>query len=161
MIDATVITVVGNLTDDPELHLTANGPVTHFTVASTPRTFNRETGGWQDADTLFLRCSAWRKLAEHAAASLQRGTRVIARGRVRQRTYETKEGERRTMIECEVDEVGPSLRYATAKVSKVPYATAVGGARRDTSPSTGDPSTGDPFAQDDGRRVFEESSDPF
>lgn len=156
MAGETVITVVGNLTDDPEVRSTAHGPVAHFTVASTPRVFNRETGGWQDADTLFLHCSAWRKLAEHAAASLRRGTRVIAQGRVRQRTYQTQEGERRTVIECEVDEIGPSLRYATAKVDKVSPQAGTRGARRKASPSADDP-----FAPDEGGGVFEEDGDPF
>ncbi|MDP9841525.1 single-stranded DNA-binding protein [Streptosporangium lutulentum] len=118
MADETVITVVGNLTDDPELRFIPSGAaVAHFTVASTPRVYDREAGDWKDAETLFLRCSAWRQEAEHVAQSLSRGTRVIVQGRLRQRAYETKEGERRTVVECEVDEIGPSLRFATARVT--------------------------------------------
>jgi single-strand DNA-binding protein len=115
----TVITVVGNLTDDPELRFTPSGAaVANFTVASTPRFLDKQTNEWRDGDALFLRCSVWRQAAENAAESLQRGMRVIVQGRLKQRSYETKEGEKRTVIELEVDEVGPSMRYATAKVNK-------------------------------------------
>ena len=115
----TVITIVGNLTADPELRFTPNGAaVANFTVASTPRILDKTTNEWKDGDALFLRCSVWRQAAENVAESLQRGTRVIVTGRLRQRSYETKEGEKRTVIELEVDEIGPSLRYATAKVNK-------------------------------------------
>src|SRR3954447_26140660 len=114
------ITVVGNLTDDPELRFTPSGAaVANFTVASTPRFFDKATNDWKDGDALFLRCSVWRQAAENVAESLQRGGRVIVTGRLKQRTYETKEGEKRTVYEVEVDEIGPSLRYATAKVNKV------------------------------------------
>ena len=114
----TTITVMGNLTDDPELRYTPTGTaVAKFRVASTPRYL--KDGEWKDGDPLFLSCTAWRELAENAAESLIRGARVIVSGRLRQRSYETKEGERRTVIELEVDEVGPSLRYATARVKKM------------------------------------------
>ncbi len=113
------LTVIGNLTDDPELRFTPSGAaVANFTVASTPRFLDKNTNEWKDGDALFLRCSIWRQAAEYVAESLQRGTRVIVQGRLRQRSYETKEGEKRTVVELEVDEIGPSLRYATAKVTK-------------------------------------------
>ena len=115
----TVITVVGNLTADPELRFTPSGAaVASFTIASTPRTFDKNTNEWKDGDALFLRCSIWRQAAENVAESLQRGMRVIVSGRLKQRSYETKEGEKRTVFEVEVDEVGPSLRNATAKINK-------------------------------------------
>src|ERR687885_951342 len=111
MAGETVITVIGNLTNDPELRFTPSGQaVASFTVASTPRTFDRQTNEWKDGDALFLRCSIWRQAAENVAESLQRGMRVVVQGRLKQRSYETKEGEKRTVIELEVDEVGPSLR---------------------------------------------------
>ena len=128
MAGETVITVVGNLTDDPELRFTPNGAaVANFTIASTPRTFNRQTSTWEDGDALFLRCSVWRQAAESVAESLQRGMRVIAQGRLRQRSYETREGEKRTVIEMEVDEIGPSLRFATAKVTRTQRSGGGGG----------------------------------
>jgi single-strand DNA-binding protein len=115
----TVITVIGNITGDPELRFTPSGAaVANFTVASTPRQFDRQSNEWKDGETLFMRCSVWRDAAENVAESLQRGTRVIVSGRLKSRSYETNEGEKRTVIEMEVDEVGPSLRYATAKVNK-------------------------------------------
>ncbi|SDD30651.1 single-strand DNA-binding protein [Geodermatophilus telluris] len=115
----TVITVIGNLTSDPELRWTPSGAaVANFTIASTPRTLDRSTQEWKDGDPLFLRCSVWRQAAENVAESLTRGSRVMAQGRLRQRSFETKEGENRTVIELEVDEIGPSLRYATATVAK-------------------------------------------
>ena len=115
----TVITVIGNLTSDPELRWTPSGAaVATFTIASTPRTLDRQTQEWKDGEALFLRCSVWRQAAENAAESLTRGSRVMAQGRLKQRSFETKEGEKRTVIELEVDEIGPSLRYATATVSK-------------------------------------------
>ena len=115
----TVITIIGNITGDPELRFTPSGAaVANFTVASTPRAFDRQSNEWKDGETLFMRCSVWRDAAENVAESLQRGTRVIVSGRLKSRSYETKEGEKRTVIEMEVDEVGPSLRYATAKVNK-------------------------------------------
>lgn len=116
----TVITVVGNLTADPELRFTPSGAaVANFTIASTPRSFDKNTSEWKDGEALFLRCSVWRQMAEGVAESLTRGMRVIAQGRLQQRSYETKEGEKRTVIELQVDEIGPSLKYATAKVSRV------------------------------------------
>ncbi|MDI2130451.1 single-stranded DNA-binding protein [Yinghuangia seranimata] len=115
----TVITVVGNLTADPELRFTPSGAaVANFTVASTPRTFDRQTNEWKDGEALFLRCSIWRQAAENVAESLQKGMQVIVQGRLKQRSYETKEGEKRTTYELEVDEIGPSLKFATAKVTK-------------------------------------------
>src|SRR5262245_28656428 len=114
------ITVIGNLTDDPELRFTPSGAaVAKFRIASTPRFLDRQTNEWKDGEPLFLQCNIWRQAAENVAESLQRGARVIVTGRLRQRTYETKEGEKRTVMELEVDEVGPSLRYATAKVQKM------------------------------------------
>lgn len=115
----TVITVIGNLTADPELRFTPAGQaVANFTVASTPRVFDRNSNEWKDGEALFLRCNIWREAAENVAESLTRGARVIVSGRLKQRSYETREGEKRTVVELEVDEVGPSLRYATAKVAK-------------------------------------------
>ena len=120
MAGETVITVVGNLTADPELRFTASGAaVANFTVASTPRTLDRQSGEWKDGEALFLRCNIWRQAAENTAETLTRGMRVVVQGRLRQRSFETREGEKRTVVEMEVDEVGPSLRYATAKVNKV------------------------------------------
>src|SRR5256885_5712758 len=128
MAGETVITVVGNVTDDPELRFTpAGAAVANFTVASTPRSFDRQSNEWKDGDTLFLRCSVWRQAAENVAESLHRGNRVIVQGRLRQRSFETREGEKRTVIELEVDEVGPSLRFATAKVSKTTRGGGGGG----------------------------------
>ncbi|GGO63488.1 single-stranded DNA-binding protein [Microbacterium nanhaiense] len=119
MAGETVITVVGNLTADPELRYTQSGvPVANFTIASTPRTFDRASGEWKDGDALFLRASVWREFAEHVAGSLTKGMRVIAQGNLRQRNYETREGERRSSIELDVQEIGPSLRYATAQVTR-------------------------------------------
>jgi single-strand DNA-binding protein len=119
MAGETVITVVGNLTSDPELRYTQNGlAVANFTIASTPRNFDRASNDWKDGEALFLRASVWREFAEHVAGSLTKGSRVIATGRLKQRSYETKEGEKRTSIELEVDEIGPSLRYATAQVTR-------------------------------------------
>ena len=124
----TVITVIGNITGDPELRFTPSGAaVANFTVASTPRAFDRQSNEWKDGETLFMRCSVWRDAAENVAESLGRGTRVIVSGRLKSRSYETKEGEKRTVVEMEVDEVGPSLRYATAKVNKTQRGTGGGG----------------------------------
>ncbi|GAB3595611.1 hypothetical protein GCM10027446_21180 [Angustibacter peucedani] len=115
----TIITIVGNLTGDPELRFTPSGAaVANFTIASTPRSFDRQTNEWKDGETLFMRCSVWREAAENVAESLTRGTAVIAQGRLQSRSYETKEGEKRTVVEMQVDEIGPSLRRATAKVTK-------------------------------------------
>jgi single-strand DNA-binding protein len=119
------ITVVGNLTAEPDLRYTpADVAVLDFTVASTPRVYDRESGEWKDDDTLFLRCSVWRQAAENAAQSLTKGTRVIVHGRLRQRSFETKEGDKRTVVELDVDAIGPELRYASAKVSRGGGATA-------------------------------------
>ncbi|WP_209324430.1 single-stranded DNA-binding protein [Brevibacterium renqingii] len=119
MAGETVITVVGNLTSDPELRFTPNGAaVANFTVASTPRIFDRQANEFKDGETLFLRCSVWREMGENVAESLQRGTRVVVQGRLKSRSFETKEGEKRTVMELDVDEVGPSLRRATAQVTK-------------------------------------------
>ena len=120
MTGETVITVIGNLTADPELRWTqAGAPVADFTVASTPRTFDRNAGEWRDGDTLFMRCSVWRETAENVAESLRKGMRVIVQGRLTQRSYDTQQGERRTVVELQVDEVGPSLRRARAQVTRV------------------------------------------
>lgn len=124
----TVITVVGNLTADPELRFTPNGAaVANFTVASTPRTFDRASGEFKDGETLFLRCSVWREFAENVAGSLSRGTRVVVQGRLKSRTFDTKEGDRRTVFELDVDEMGPSLRYATANVTRNERSGGYGG----------------------------------
>jgi len=124
----TTITVVGNLTADPELRFTAAGAaVANFTVASTPRILDRQSGEWKDGEALFLRCSIWREAAENVAESLTRGARVIVTGRLKQRSFETREGEKRTVVEVECDEIGPSLRYATAKVNKVSRGGGGGG----------------------------------
>lgn len=115
----TIITVIGNLTADPELRFTpAGAAVANFTVASTPRIFDRQSNEWKDGEALFMRCNIWREAAENVAESLSRGSRVIVSGRLKQRSYETREGEKRTVMELEVDEIGPSLKYATAKVTK-------------------------------------------
>jgi single-strand DNA-binding protein len=128
MAGETTITVVGNLTDDPELRFTPSGAaVAKFRIASTPRTMDRQSNEWKDGEPLFLACNVWRDAAEHVAESLQRGARVIVQGRLRQRSYETREGEKRTVYELEVDEIGPSLRYATAKVQKMSRSGGGGG----------------------------------
>ena len=144
----TVITVIGNLTDDPELRFTPSGAaVANFTVASTPRSFDRQTNEWKDGETLFLRCSVWRQAAENVAESLQKSMRVIVQGRLMSRSYDDREGQRRTVFELQVDEVGPSLRFAAAKVTK----TSRGGGPR---PGGGDPwargGVGDPGGGVDG-----------
>jgi len=124
----TVITVVGNLTADPELRFTPSGAaVANFTVASTPRTFDKNANEWKDGEALFLRCSVWRQAAENVAESLHKGTSVIVQGRLKQRSYETKEGEKRTVYELDVEEIGPSLRWATAKVTKASRGGGGGG----------------------------------
>jgi single-strand DNA-binding protein len=139
MAGETIITVVGNLTADPELRYTQNGlPVANFTIASTPRSFDKASNEWKDGDALFLRASVWREFAEHVAGSLTKGMRVIAQGRLRQRSYQDKEGQTRTSIELEIDEIGPSLRYATAQVAR-----AQAGASQDRAGSSGTSSGGD------------------
>jgi len=129
MAGETIITVIGNLTADPELRFTPSGSaVANFTIASTPRTFDRQSNEWKDGETLFLRASVWRESAENVAESLTKGTRVIISGRLKSRTYDTKEGEKRTVMELEVDEIGPSLRYASAKINRTQRASNQGGA---------------------------------
>jgi single-strand DNA-binding protein len=124
----TTITVVGNLTADPELRFTPSGAaVANFTVASTPRIFDRQSSEWKDGEALFLRCNIWREAAENVAESLTRGSRVIVTGRLKQRSFETREGEKRTVFEVEVEEIGPSLKYATAKVNKANRSGGGGG----------------------------------
>ncbi len=124
----TVITVVGNLTSDPELRFTPSGAaVANFTVASTPRAFDKNSNEWKDGEALFLRCTVWRQAAENVAESLHRGAAVIVQGRLKQRSFETKEGEKRTVIELDVEEVGPSLKWATAKVTKASRGGGGGG----------------------------------
>jgi single-strand DNA-binding protein len=138
----TQITIVGNLVDDPELRFTPAGqPVARFRVASTPRFRDNASGEWKDGDSLFLTCNVWRQAAENVAETLQRGMRVIVSGRLRQRSYETKEGEKRTVYEVEVDEVGPSLRNASAKVNRVAR-TGSGGGYGQGGPSGGRQSGG-------------------
>ncbi len=128
MAGETVITVVGNITDDPELRFTPSGAaVANFTVASTPRTLNKQSNEWEDGEALFLRCSIWRQAAENVAESLQKGARVIVQGRLKARTWETREGEKRTSFEVDVDEIGPSLKWATAKVTRAQRSGGGGG----------------------------------
>ncbi|WP_255470796.1 single-stranded DNA-binding protein [Pseudarthrobacter sp. B4EP4b] len=142
MAGETTITVIGNLTSDPELRFTPSGSaVANFTIASTPRTFDPQSNEWKDGETLFLRASVWREAAENVAESLTKGMRVIVTGRLKSRSYETKEGEKRTVIELEVDEIGPSLRYASAKVNRTqgsnPGGQASGGSGNQASGSQG------------------------
>jgi single-strand DNA-binding protein len=172
MAGETVITLVGNLVDDPELRFTPSGAaVANFRLASTPRTFDRQTNEWKDGEALFLNCSVWRQAAENAAESLTRGMRVIVSGRLKARSYETREGEKRTVFEIDVDEVGPSLRSATAKVTKAsrggggfgdggggnsgggggndPWSSPAGGGARPASGSAPAPASGSRPAGDD------------
>ena len=154
MAGETVITVVGNLTADPELRFTPSGAaVASFTVASTPRTFDRQTNEWKDGEALFLRCSIWRQAAENVAESLQRGMRVIVQGRLQQRSFETREGEKRTVVELEVDEIGPSLRSATASITKQPRSA-------EGSRSTSDP-VGAPGGPAEADNSYYEDEAPF
>jgi len=144
MAGETVITVVGNLVDDPELRFTPSGAaVANFRIASTPRTFDKQTNEWKDGDSLFLSCSVWRQAAENVAESLQRGMRVVVQGRLKARTYETREGEKRTVFEIEVEEVGPSLKYATAKVTRTTRSGGSGGFSGGQGGGSGD---ADPWA---------------
>lgn len=149
MAGETIVTVVGNLTADPELRYTQNGvAVANFTIASTPRIYDRQSSEWKDGEALFMRASVWREFAEHVASSLTKGARVVATGRLRQRSYETKEGEKRTSIELEVDEIGPSLRYATAQVQRQSSGQkAVAGADDQWSSPQAGSATQDPWAQ--------------
>lgn len=147
MAGETTVTVVGNLTGDPELRFTPQGAaVANFTVASTPRTFDRQSNEWKDGEALFLRCSIWREAAENVAESLTKGMRVIVTGRLVQRSYETREGEKRSVIELQVDEIGPSLRYARAQVSRAPSGAAsrAGASVEDAWSTPGVPATDEP-----------------
>jgi single-strand DNA-binding protein len=163
----TAITIAGNLVDDPELRFTPAGqPVAKFRVASTPRYLDKNTNEWKDGDSLFLTCNVWRQAAENVAESLTRGMRVIVSGRLRQRSYETKEGEKRTVYEIEVDDVGPSLRNASAKVNKVARSGGNGGGQGGSGggqggarSSGGQGSSGqdpDPWASDSGGNYSDE-----
>ncbi|GLY43008.1 single-stranded DNA-binding protein [Amycolatopsis sp. NBRC 101858] len=151
----TSITICGNLTTDPELRFTpAGNAVANFTVASTPRTFNRTTSEWEDGEALFLRCTIWKQAAENVAESLTRGARVVVQGRLKQRSFQTKEGEKRTVVELDVDEIGPSLRYATASVTKnAKSESAKVNPDLVTSTSTGATPAGDPWTADAGREL--------
>ncbi len=141
----TTLTIIGNLTNDPELRFTPSGAaVANFTVASTPRTLNKQTNEWEDGEAMFLRCSVWRQAAENVAESLQKGARVIVQGRMRARTWETREGEKRTSFEIDVDEIGPSLRWATAKVAKAGRSSGGGG--YGAGGGQQQPAGGDPWA---------------
>jgi single-strand DNA-binding protein len=163
----TAITIAGNLVDDPELRFTPAGqPVAKFRVASTPRYLDKNTNEWKDGDSLFLTCNVWRQAAENVAESLTRGMRVIVSGRLRQRSYETKEGEKRTVYEIEVDDVGPSLRNASAKVNKVARSSGNGGGQGGSGGGQGGRSSGggqggsgqdpDPWASDSGGNYSDE-----
>src|SRR5918997_2016266 len=149
MAGETTITLVGNLTADPELRFTPSGAaVANFTVASTPRTFDRNTNEWRDGDAMFLNCAVWRQAAENVAESLQKGMRVIVQGRLKSRSYETREGERRTVFEVDVDEIGPALRYATAKVSRNASGGGGGGGGRSYSGGGGNQGGGGGYGDD-------------
>lgn len=144
----TVITVIGNLTGDPELRFTPSGvAVANFTIANTPRTFNKNTNEWVDGDTLFMRAAIWREAAENVAESLTKGMRVIAQGRLVQRSYDTREGEKRTVVELQVEEIGPSLKYASAKVTRAQRSE--GGAPQPRQQSAPEP---DPWATPAGQQ---------
>jgi single-strand DNA-binding protein len=163
MAGETVITVVGNLVDDPELRFTPSGAaVANFRIASTPRTFDRQTNEWKDGEALFLSCSVWRQAAENVAESLQRGMRVVVQGRLKSRQYETREGEKRTVFEIDVDEVGPSLKYATAKVTKTTRSGGGGGYQGGAQ--GGQQQAGDPWAtpapQQGGQQAAPQQSAP-
>jgi single-strand DNA-binding protein len=148
----TTITIVGNLTNDPELRFTPSGAaVASFTVASTPRSFDRQANEWKDGETLFMRCSIWRQAAENVAESLQRGMRVVVTGRLKSRTFDTREGEKRTVIEMEAEEIGPSLKYATAKVNRTTRSGGDGGFGSGASGGSGSPgsASGSPGSQAD------------
>jgi len=151
MAGETPITLIGNLTADPELRFTPSGAaVANFTVASTPRTFDRQTNEWRDGDAMFLNCAVWRQAAENVAESLQKGMRVIVSGRLKSRSYETREGEKRTVFEVDVDEIGPALRYATAKVTRASSGGGGGGGGRPSGGGGGNSGGGsfgaDPWA---------------
>jgi single-strand DNA-binding protein len=150
MAGETLITVVGNLTDDPELRFTPSGAaVANFTVASTPRNFDKNSNEWVDGEAMFLRCSIWRQAAENVAESLQRGMRVVVHGRLKARTYETREGEKRTVFEIDVEEIGPSLKFATAKVNRTSRQGGGGGYSGGGGAPQGGGQGGQPAAADD------------
>jgi single-strand DNA-binding protein len=137
MAGETIITIIGNLTSDPELRYTQSGlAVASFTIASTPRTFDRNTNDWKDGETLFLRCSAWKELGENVAGSLAKGSRVIAQGALVQRSYETKEGEKRTSIEFQVNDIGAELRNATVSITRTSRSQSTSATSRATEPET-------------------------
>ncbi len=179
MAGETTITLVGNLTADPELRFTPSGAaVANFTVASTPRTFDRQTNEWRDGDAMFINCAVWRQAAENVAESLQKGMRVIVQGRLKSRSYETREGEKRTVFEIDVDEIGPALKYATAKVSRTSSGGGQGGGGRPANVGGGNSAGGnsnsgnsnsggfgdDPWATGNsggGGRPQPQSSDPW
>ncbi|THV40509.1 single-stranded DNA-binding protein [Glycomyces buryatensis] len=147
MAGETVITVIGNLVDDPELRYTPSGAaVAKFRIASTPRTFDRESNQWRDGEALFLTCSVWRQYAENVAESLSRGTRVIVQGKLKQRTFDTREGEKRTVYELDVEEVGPALKFATAKVNKSSGGAGGGGRSFGGGGNAGGSAPDDPWA---------------
>ncbi|KFI70403.1 single-stranded DNA-binding protein [Bifidobacterium merycicum] len=159
MAGETIITIVGNLTADPELRTTSSGAsVCSFTIASTPRTYNRQTGQFEDGQPLFLRCSAWRDLATHCAQSLAKGMRVIAQGRLQQRSYQAQDGSNRTVLELQIDDIGPSLRYATTQVSRTSHTQAQQGAYTGGATGYGNPNptaTGeDPWSTPDNGPVY-------
>lgn len=148
----TIITVIGNLTSDPELRFTPSGSaVANFTIASTPRTYDRQSNEWKDGETLFLRASVWREAAENVAETLTKGTRVIAQGKLKMRSYETKEGEKRTATELEVDEIGPSLQFASAKVSRT-QRSGSGGGNQGGQRGGGQQSQNDPWGAPSGQQ---------
>jgi single-strand DNA-binding protein len=154
MAGETVITVIGNLTGDPELRFTPKGDaVANFTVASTPRTFDRQSQEWRDGDALFLRCSVWREQAENVAESLSKGARVVVVGRLQQRSFETREGEKRTVVELQVDEVAPSLRFAQAQIRRTTRGSTGGQARQQREE--------DPWATPAGAGAYAGSEPPF
>jgi single-strand DNA-binding protein len=170
MAGETVITVVGNLVDDPELRFTPSGAaVANFRIASTPRTFDRQTNEWKDGDALFLTCSVWRQAAENVAESLQKGMRVVVQGRLKSRQFETREGEKRTVFEIDVDEVGPSLRYATAKVTRTTrqggggggYGQSSGGGGGYGQSSGGNDPWATPAPQQGGQQGGGQQNDPW
>ena len=159
MAGETIITIVGNLTADPELRTTSSGAsVCSFTIASTPRTYYRQTGQFEDGQPLFLRCSAWRDLAQHCAQSLAKGMRVIAQGRLQQRSYQAQDGSNRTVLELQIDDIGPSLRYATTQVSRTSHTQAQQGAYTGGATGYGNPNptaTGeDPWSTPDNGPVY-------
>ena len=158
----TPITVVGNIVADPELRFTPSGAaVTNFRIASTPRRFNSQTNQWEDGEGLFLTCNIWRQAAENVAESLQKGMRVIVNGRLRQRSYETREGEKRTVYEVEVDEVGPSLKFATAKVTRTPREGGQGGGGYQGGGNQGGGGFGGGQPQDQGGGFGAPTDDPW